>query len=592
MTAAGSGLADAAILLLRTAEHVLLILLPPAAAFLYVINRGWRDVMLASLVAVAALGAAGYLAFWCWWLSPLAGFIFSCLLPLASAAYCAVTWRALSTIEREHILSIRQPFLLLLATTMLVLATGFLHGGLRNPLVTAAARFSHQLPPDNGLPLILADQIRSGRVLKPMAGEWSSSDRPPLQTGIVLSEFPLGTGPRTLASMIIGVLLQTISIFVLYLFLQALGLNGRLIALTLAAVIFSGFFFVNSFFVWPKLLAAAYMLGFAAMLLTERFSESIRRHMGAAILAGALLTFGLLSHGSSFFALLGLVPVLFFFGRKLPLRSCLIIGLSAALLYLPWILYQKFFDPPGDRLIRYHLVGEKTIDQRPLIQAIVEEYHSLTWQQVVMIRKDNLGTVFDKQEEFWSTLRELLMIPFQSDANFVRSALIVRQLRVLQFFHFATTLGLLMPGPLFLLAGCVRKYRSATWRAAACLLSYALATLLIWCAAMFAPGSTILHQGTYVAVLLTMAGSVMAVWVVSPRMAFMLVALQVALTTVVYGVYGPIPVAGVSQLRGTVHYGQLVIALLSLASVMVLLRQLSADFNADWNAPDTRNNLG
>ena len=576
MTAAVADMEESCILLLRTFQHTFLILLPAAAAILCAIKRGLRDGPLSGLVGVAALGATGYAAFWCWWLSPVAGFVLSCLLPVACVFYCAVTWKKLSLIERKSVLEIRRPFLLLIATTLLVLSVGFLYGGVRDPLSTAARRFSHELPPDNRLPLIFADQIRSARLLKPMAGEWSSSDRPPLQTGILLAEFPIGIGPKTLASMIIGVFLQTLSAFVLCLFLQALSMDGRLIALTLAAVIFPGFFFVNSFFVWPKLLAAAYLLGFAAMLLAEPLRASIRQHDSAAVLAGALLAFGLLSHGSSFFALPGFLPLLVFLRKKIARRSILIIALSATALYLPWLLYQKCIDPPGDRLIRYHLAGERTIDTRPLAQAVMENYHSLTWHQVAEIRKENLTMVFDDQRPFWKAAGALAASPFRiAKANVQPAFLIVQQLRLSQFFHFATALGLLMPGPLFLFAGGGGRYRSETWKASAVLLAYTLTTLLMWCAIMFVPSSTSLHQGTYLTILLALAGSVMAVWVVSPRLAGFLVAIQVAFTTVVYGAYGPSQVAGASQSRETINYSMLAVALFSCGLVMMQLRRLA-----------------
>ena len=44
------------------------------------------------------------------------------------------------------------------------------------------------------------------------------------------------------------------------------------------------------------------------------------------------------------------------------------------MLLLPWSAYQKFYDPPGDRLIKMHLGGIVPLDPRPAIPAIIDAY--------------------------------------------------------------------------------------------------------------------------------------------------------------------------------------------------------------------------
>lgn len=65
--------------------------------------------------------------------------------------------------------------------------------------------------------------------------------------------------------------------------------------------------FLNTFLVWPKLIAAAYMLGFLATVFTGRLDSSPCGKL-LSITDGFLLAWGMLSHGGSIFAF-----------RKLPL---------------------------------------------------------------------------------------------------------------------------------------------------------------------------------------------------------------------------------------------------------------------------------
>ena len=43
--------------------------------------------------------------------------------------------------------------------------------------------------------------------------------------------------------------------------------------------------------------------------------------------------------------------------------------------YLPWLLYQKYYEPPGNRLLKMHLAGAPGVDSRGFIQALLVAYH-------------------------------------------------------------------------------------------------------------------------------------------------------------------------------------------------------------------------
>lgn len=97
------------------------------------------------------------------------------------------TWRSLAPLAEPP------AYMGLLA--LLVLAWGLAAGGIDQPERVSASRFSHDLPPDNILPLAFANALRTGHVASPFFGDWLSSDRPPLQVGFCLL-LGLPTGHR------------------------------------------------------------------------------------------------------------------------------------------------------------------------------------------------------------------------------------------------------------------------------------------------------------------------------------------------------------------------------------------------------------
>ena len=558
-------------LLLRVIEHSALLMVPALAAGMWAARRGASHICVLGAAALAGIGAAGYTAFWLWFLSPLLGKTFSFLLIPAAISYFVWGWRRLDSSSRNRFRVLGVPALLALAASVLVLGVGFLYGGVNHPSTTAAARFSHQLPLDNDVPFVFAEQIRSGYIRKPMFQDWHSSDRPPLQTGIALSQYPFIRGPRVLGCMVLGVDLQCLAIFALWLFLTALNVDRRAAALALAVALFSGFFLINAFYVWPKLLAAAYMLVFSALLLGKGTAREVKGNGVGAVVAGATLGFGLLAHGGSAFAVLGLILAMLVLRKRRNARNIALVALSSAVLYVPWVLYQKLYDPPGDRLLKWHLAGVINVDKRSFSEDLKDSYARLTWPGILEVREVNARLILGSQSLYWLQVKNMLA-GIKDRSRPVSSAQAASILRDLQFFQFALALGFMMGGPFFLLLGMVRRYRSALWRTSAEIWTFVLCTLISWCLLMFFPGKANVHQGTYVAVLLAFAGSVLAIWAFSPRLALILAVAQVAFTILLYGVY--CKGAGYSGLirdKAQIDWGELALALAALALICAVL---------------------
>jgi hypothetical protein len=522
-----------------------------------------RDVVFAGLILLAAIGAAGYLAFCLWFLWPRAGHLFAFLLPLLAALCLVWIGRKLDPAGRGVLKTLLIPALLTGAAALVVLSIGFLYGGTNLPLTTPWTRFSHGLPPDNTIPYRFAESVRRGHVLKPLIGNWNSSDRPPLQTGIVLSQVPYTWGPRDFGYTVLSVILQSLWIFALWLLLEAFGINRRSASLALAVCLFSGFVFVNSFFVWPKLLAGACMLGFFAVFLTDRYSAELRRRVLLAITAGALAAFAMLAHGGSAFAIIGFaLTIAARRARRIPLRGLGIAFLTAFVLYLPWMLYQRLYDPPGDRLLKMHLAGIEEPDPRPLWEVIKSAYGAISTEQILHNKEQNLQADVDHIREYWSFVPKLP----QAAAS----------MRKMAFFFFVPNLGFLVVGPIALLSATRKRFRSTEWGAACILWLWIALTIFAWCVLMFGPASTVIHQGTSVMILLGYTGSVLALWAVRPWLAWVIGSLQITLNVLLYFVWMRQPQPNEPPPEGVVRYGTLALSLVALIAVLVLLNASSS----------------
>jgi hypothetical protein len=380
---------------------------------------------------------------------------------------------------------------------------------------------------------------------------------------------------------VISVILQSLWIFALWLFLAAFDLDSRAIGLALTVCILSGFVFLNSFYVWPKLLAGAYILGFSAILLPGRFMPVLRENTLLPLFAGSLVALGLLAHGGSVFAIFGIILTLVSLRRRIGLRALLLIGITCFSLYLPWILYQKLYDPPGDRLVKMHLAGVAGVDSRPFIQVFTSAYRNLTFHQFLENKLANVHAVADHQTEYWHGVLQLLRQLKRSDPN--STALLAQTsgaLRALCFFFFVPNLGFLVLGPVSLVLGIHQRYRSREWKTAAIIWLYVALTAAIWCLVMFIPGLTVIHTSTYAMILLAFAGSILALWAVSPWLAVVVGSLQIEINFLLYISFlkpeTPFGALNPSSLR----FGTMTLALLALVCTFLLLKRLARALNS------------
>ncbi len=453
--------------------------------------------------------ALGYLAFVAYFLHPLLGRTVSWLTLTAILATLASILVSKFT-AKHSTFEVHTRLLVLPALAgLFYLSTLFIfpHGRVTP---TAGQRFHAGMPGDNFIPTIFAERLFTGASPKKIGGDWLSSDRPPLQTGLALVTLPAFRAldiDLDKACATAGVWFQLLWIPALWVFLRWLGLTEHQAHAATTALVFTGFLLFNSIFVWPKLAAAALvLLGFCTAFSAESAVDS--RHRGP--LVGALFAAAFLAHGGIMFSLLALVPLaLFFFFRSgagfTPAisRSQLLLAATAfALLVLPWLAYQRLYEPPGNRLVKWHLAGAVAPDTRSVTTALLENYQAQGWATTLATRAENLRILFLGEWQNLLTTRDPAAIfgrrseetfhTFRSPALWLLGA---AALPILLFFRRASPAAAAAHDrrPSSSLVPLPRHALAATW--------FAL-TVALWLALMFQPFGTLLHQGSYVVPLL------------------------------------------------------------------------------------------
>lgn len=540
------GMTTSAELLWMLALHLLLTGLPALAAALFAARRGVAGAPLLLAVALAASGCAAMLGFWSFYAAPELGQTVAFLIAFGSAAAIAWLWRA--GIEREVLAELWPPLALWALASAFVVYLGFLHGGSAEPLTMATLRFSHQLPTDNEIPRYFADYfyLHGHTGTPPPFADWLSSDRPPLQIGYVLSQRPFAWDSSGLQYEVMGVVVQQLWILGMWAVLCAARVRPLPRAVAIAAAVLSDVAIVHAFFIWPKLIAAAFSLAALAIVLSPQW-ESLRRNLWAAALFAALCGLSMLAHGSSAFFLL---PLLGFAAlRGLPSWRWLGVAVLAGFVLLaPWSAYQRYADPPGDRLVKWQLGGSLAIDDRSALGTIAEGYEEAGFDGTLENKWRNVRQIVG-EEQTKQALEEART--YLSEGH---PGMAIAALRLPRFFALLPFLGILLIGPLAMLLARIRGPRAGPeWSFAVTALALCLAACVVWALLMFgsAEADTMIHVGSLAVPLLAVCGCVLGAYAVSPRLGIGLAAVNVLIVLVMYTPsLSPLPGTSYSPLAG------------------------------------------
>ncbi|MCP9925252.1 hypothetical protein KBY79_08515 [Synechococcus lacustris C3-12m-Tous] len=378
-------------------------------------------------------------------------------------------------------------------------------------LFQIAQHLYRDLPVDNIIPASLANAALKDTYTSPLIGDWLGSDRPPLQSGLIIfsSIATRGLGFDWNSSLFAASIVAN-SMWILggLTFVSTLQFKQNLIYASVLPAGLSGYIILNTTFTWPKALAAAFLLASISSICTNQNPSYLRIR---SCLSGLLLGFACLSHGSSFFAVPAVMIVGLLHNKRnvrqfslQPLQATLLLLLSFVSVQTPWIFWQKFIDPPGDRLLKWHLAGAINITPDSFMHVLLAQYRSLDFSSIVQNKISNFKLLFGNGDSLVSW-KDIFAGQYQSaiDTEF--------------FFQSVAILTWILPTALMALALLVIKKRmlvTTNLNSSALLISSLIffATTIFWCLAMFGPSTTVNHQGTGLTIVmaLLMSGTIFA----------------------------------------------------------------------------------
>lgn len=222
--------------------------------------------------------------------------------------------------------------------------------------------------------------------------------------------------------------------------------------------------------------------------------------MGAA--TGLSAALAMLGHGATSFVLVAMVLTALALHRFGKLNYLFAGALAFSLLYAPWIAYQKYYDPPGNRLTKWHLLGAIDLGSRTLGEAAKDQLASTSMWTWIDGRSQNFDRLFlDTSEVLHKTsLAAKAFAIGEPDAG----QNILAEVRTSQFFSMVPGLGLIGLFMYLTPLGLISKES----RPLAALFIMSVST---WVLLMFMPGSTINHQGSMLPQLLLISGTIATV---------------------------------------------------------------------------------
>jgi len=472
---------------------------------------------------ILSTGLAGYLGFWSYALSPVIGGVLTVvLLALPCAVATVPAWRAGIRADLRLFRPLLWPFGLGALLVLLFVSWGEAVGG------TEANRFffNDLRPNDNFLPRGFARDLLSWDRSK-LSGldpaGWRNADRPPLQSGILLALGGPLLADRFSPYLGAGILCQILAALSLVTLRERGLLSKRAFHLSLALYALTGLIFFYTVYVWPKLLAAGFVICAVAAMHRLVVGDRPGRgdHWTLALSAG----FAMLSHGAAVFSLLafglvyGLLAV-----RRGRLKALMAGVLLALTLYAPWIGYQKLVDPPGDRLLKMHLAGIHHVDEEiGAAEAIADAYGRLDLAQIVEWKALNFQSLLGNpsldraQVLVWRGLlggecepaaisQALIPVDFLLERETVgcslSDALMLHRLD--QREHLARALAIPLLLTLVAAGFALKRRNDAETGFARVLLAAQAATVLIWCLLLFGPAQAVITHASLALVVLTL----------------------------------------------------------------------------------------
>src|SRR4051794_33712437 len=368
------------------------------AGFCLAVDRARTSSTVAVAVGLATLGLTGWATFWAYLLSPTAGRLVAVTALVVATATVVAAVRTNADVRRA-LVAVLPAAAMLAGVAALTLALIALRDIPREPFDFARIRFSRwYLPVDNEIPQLLVDRLAVGGDPRTFMDGWQSSDRPPLQSGLMLLVHDLSAAlglDRSISGLTAGIASQLTWIPGVAVLVRSIGGSRRGVLASMLFTAMTGTVLVNTLFTWPKLLSAAFVLAAIAVVMQE-VPEGDRLPRARLGLAGVLIALGMLAHGAALFALPIVLAVLLYRRRALTAPGLALFATAAGAAYLPWVLYQQYYDPPGNRLLFWHLaeIGYPDLTKGGVFEQVRRTYEVAGWHTVVENKWANLVKPF------------------------------------------------------------------------------------------------------------------------------------------------------------------------------------------------------
>ena len=258
---------------------------------------------------------------------------------------------------------------------------------------------------DNQLSLFISEALADGRDMSQFTiGQWQVSDRPPLLTGIVCLLRPLllvfqtsNDGPHLYynAYHIAGILANSLWLPILFFVMSKLSRQSRFDnRLALLACGLTPLALFNTIYIWPKMLAGGFGLMAFHLILSPRSDveenqeQAPDRH--SLPLAAVFSAFSLLSHGAGVFAICIMLLWALVSRTRPGIKQWLIAGLLGLMILVPWLLWQKQVQPPGNALVKYTFAGTFGFDDREtsVLETVTRAYSKIDLPRWLEMRQE------------------------------------------------------------------------------------------------------------------------------------------------------------------------------------------------------------
>jgi hypothetical protein len=338
---------------------------------------------------------------------------------------------------------------------------------------------THDLPADNELPLFYAYSHAADKNMT--FGDWKETDRPPLQTALVLINPMMDTATYTANYnwyFFYAIILQLLWVVAVWELFAAAKINRRAAAILIMAFSTTGFFYINSVFAWPKLLSGSLFILGLLVLLSCTYKKTVGRDGIYKVAIGTVcIGLAILAHSGSLFTL---IPLLVLLLLRRHFKTLLILVGVLALMMAPWQVYKYSQDGGRDRLLKWHFAGvADSLDTRSTVTTVIDSYKQTSLQAFIESKLANIKTLFVRDDQLGAATNQ---------------ELIRKQI----FYSTFVSIGVFSVG--FMIAIFRReKFNNPLLRDA---VFVCFGGLVVWIVTMFEPGGTTIHQGSYATMLL------------------------------------------------------------------------------------------